>query len=139
MLTIDDVIDHKVIEACEIAGACASGLEWLSASPKTYKQLRAKSLDWYRWLASHKNYPATLELLSKDADVYVRWGVAQNVGTPVATLELLSKDAAVYVRRGVAQNAGTPVATLELLSKDADVDVRRQAIWAATWMRLRSA
>jgi hypothetical protein len=127
MLEATDVIDEKVIKACEIAGACSSGLTWLMKKPRTYKELRSHSLDWYRWLASHKNYPDVLELLAKDADVDVRRGVAQNATTPPATLELLAKDADVDVRWGVAQNATTPPATLELLAKDASVDVR----WAA--------
>ena len=98
-LMIDDVIDAKVIEACEMDGACDAGLNWLLQKPRTYQDLRNKSMEWYKWLASHKNYPATLELLAKDADVYVRRGIAGNGNTPVATLELLAKDADVDVRR----------------------------------------
>ena len=104
MLTIDDVIDEKVIEACELAEACEAGLGWLRATPRTYAQLREHSMDWYKWLASHRNYPEVLELLSKDAVYYVRRGVAQNPNTPISTLELLSKDADNDVRWGVAQN-----------------------------------
>jgi hypothetical protein len=98
MLSFDDVIDEKVIEACELEGACEQGLNWLREKPKTYSELRKRQQQWVMWMASHKNYPATLELLAKDSDVYVRWGVAANPSAPTATLELLAKDSDVYVR-----------------------------------------
>src|ERR1035437_2479518 len=104
MLTTNDVVDEKVIEACEMGGACSSGLKWLRSSPRSYSELRAYSLDWYKWMASHKNFPATLELLAKDSAVDVRRGIAENASTPVATLELLAKDSAVDVRWGIAEN-----------------------------------
>jgi hypothetical protein len=62
----------KVIEACRIEGACDEGLNWLRHKPRTYFELSKKSKGWYKWLASHRNYPEVLELLSKDADDYVR-------------------------------------------------------------------
>ena len=124
MLTMNDVIDEQVIEACELEGACREGLTFLLEAPRTIQELRDRSLNWLAWMASHKNYPPVLELLAKDADVDVRGGVAQNAQTPTPVLELLAKDADVDVRMHVAQNAQTPTAVLELLAKDADAYVR---------------
>ncbi|HEY1810622.1 MAG TPA: hypothetical protein VGG42_18820, partial [Acidobacteriaceae bacterium] len=119
MFTMDSIIDEKIIEACEAEDACEEGLSWLRKKPRSFADLKRLKPEWYRWLAAHKNYPATLELLAKDADADVRWSVAGNAATPPATLELLAKDADAYVRRSVAGNAATPPATLELLAKDA--------------------
>ena len=124
MLTMDSVIESSVIEQCRAAGACREGFAWISSETKTFQQLGDHNLDWLRWMAKNLNDPAVLEVLSKDADLYVRGSVAGNSNTPVAVLELLSKDAECDVRWSVADNSNTPVAVLELLSKDADADVR---------------
>ena len=109
-LTMDSVIDEKVIENCELNGACDEGLNWLCLKARTFASLRKYKNSWFQWLAEHITLAFVLELLSKDADTYVRWGVARNPHTPVAVLELLSKDADTDVRWGVAQNPHTPVA-----------------------------
>ena len=112
-LMMSDIIDEKVIEACELDGACNSGLTWLRSKPRTFADLRAYFRDWYQWLANHAVPVPVLELLAKDSHVDVRRGVAKNQNTPVPVLELLAKDSHVDVRRGVAENQNTPVPVLE--------------------------
>ena len=121
-----EIIDERVIEDCEINGACDSGLSWLRAMPRTLEQLRDYKLDWFRWLAQYTTVPALLEKLSADSDNDMRKGVAQNAHTPVKVLEKLSADSYYGVRWGVAQNAHTPAKVLEKLSADSDNDVRRE-------------
>lgn len=87
-LTMDSVIDDKVIEDCELNGACDSGLNWLRLKARTFKQLRKYKCSWLVWMAKHITLAFVLELLSKDADADVRRSVAQNPNTPVPVLEL---------------------------------------------------
>lgn len=74
MLTLDNILDQKFIEACELDGACDDGLRWARRKPRTFADLRGYSMVWYRWVASHKNYPEVLELLAKDQAQSVRGG-----------------------------------------------------------------
>ena len=115
-----EIIDEKIIENCELNGACSEALKWVRKQPRTFAELREYREPWIYWLAENSSMPAVLEKLSSDAYSDVRYYVAQNANTPVAVLEKLSSDADSGVRRGVAQNANTPVAVLEKLSSDAD-------------------
>jgi antitoxin component of MazEF toxin-antitoxin module len=122
---LEEIIDQKVIENCEINNACAAGLTWLKVKPRTYADLRKKSMEWYQWLSCNSTLPAVLEKLALDSDAYVRRYVAQNAQVPAAVLEKLALDSDADVRRGVAQNAQAPAAVLEKLALDSDADVRR--------------
>jgi Leucine rich repeat variant len=121
---LGEVIDEKLIEACEIAGACDEGLSWLRKQPRTFGEMRNYKLSWLQWMADNLRDSAVLEKLAGDAHYGVRCGVASNANTPVAVLEKLAGDADNDVRCGVASNANTPVAVLEKLAGDADHDVR---------------
>ena len=100
----DEIIDEKVIEDCEMQDACASGLNWLRAKPRTFAQLRKHSTDWFRWLAVHSTVKPVLEKLAGDSYSYVRRGVAQNANTPVPVLEKLAGDSDSDVGRAAQQN-----------------------------------
>jgi hypothetical protein len=101
-----EIIDEKVIEDCEINGACGSCLSWLRARPRTFEQLRNHKLDWFQWLAHHTTIPALLDKLSADSDNDVRRGVAGNPNTPVKVLDKLSADSYYDVRWEAKKNKG---------------------------------
>jgi hypothetical protein len=69
---LEEIIDQKVIKNCEINNACEPGLTWLEAKPRTYADLRKKSMDWYQWLSRNSTLPAVLEKLALDSDDDVR-------------------------------------------------------------------
>lgn len=43
-------ISPKMIAACEDAGACSEGLNWISAKPRTVEQLYKHDPYWFLWL-----------------------------------------------------------------------------------------
>ncbi|WP_263334509.1 hypothetical protein [Acidicapsa dinghuensis] len=124
VLTVESVIDEKVIENCEINDACEAGLSWLRKKPRSFADLRDHRMDWYRWLAEHCTISDVLDQLATDTVAYVRCGVAENAATPPATLRQLATDTEADVRCGVAKNAATPPATLRQLATDTEADVR---------------
>jgi hypothetical protein len=70
-------------------------------------------------LASRAGTPTSvLDTLSRDRELSVRMGVAQNTSTSTSVLEVLAKDVDHYVRAGVAGNTSTPPSVLEVLAKD---------------------
>ncbi|HEY1210004.1 MAG TPA: HEAT repeat domain-containing protein, partial [Terracidiphilus sp.] len=121
---MNELITQDVIDNCEHKHACDQGLNWLRRKPRTYVDLRNKSLDWFRRLAQYSTIPTVLEKLATDSDADVRWNVAYNAHTPVVVLEKLATDSDADVRRNVAYNAHTPVVVLEKLATDSDADVR---------------
>jgi hypothetical protein len=72
VLTMDDVIDANVIEACKSKGACDPGLNWLLAKSRTFARLRCHSMGWWKWLAANVDLAEVLTLLSADSNAYVR-------------------------------------------------------------------
>jgi hypothetical protein len=96
---LEEIIDEKVIENCEINGACETGLNWLRRQPRTYGELCEQKPDWWQWLANNCSLPAVLEKLATDQAADVRRGVAQNANTPGSALEKLATDQDAYVRR----------------------------------------
>jgi hypothetical protein len=102
-------------------------LVWLRERPRTFGELRARNIDWLRWMAANVDDQSLLEKLAQDLDTDVRMWVACNPMTPEEVLGRLAEDAIVFVRRGVAQNKSTPMPLLMRLSDDADVVVRALA------------
>ena len=98
-VTAEEIIDEKIIEDCEMNGACDDGLNWLRAKARTFQELRDHNLSWYEWLASHSTIPSVLEKLAADQAADVRYCVAQNANAPVAVLEKLAADQDADVRR----------------------------------------
>ena len=81
-------------------------------------------MDKHSEAANIKTSKKRLEELSKDSDVGVRCGVAQNTSTFSKTLADLAKDVKVYVRSGVARNTSTSSKTLEELSMNSNTNVK---------------
>jgi hypothetical protein len=102
-------------------------LLWLRERPRTFGELRARDIDWLRWMAANVDDQDLLEKLAEDSDTDVRMWVACNPMTPELVLGRLAEDAVAFVRRGVAQNKSTPMPLLTRLSDDADVVVRALA------------
>ena len=124
---MNEVIDERVIENCELNNACDEGLNWLRKKPRTYQQLGKYRREWIVWLARYGTLPSVLEKLAKDSDADVRWTVAGNAQTPVVVLEKLATDSHADVRGNVAGNAQTPVVVLEKLATDSATYVRWNA------------
>ena len=55
-------------------------------------------------LAETTKDPEILDVLSRDKNLHVRYGVAQNPNTNPETLDVLSRDEYISVRYGVEQN-----------------------------------
>ena len=69
---MNEVIDEKVIEACEIAGACNEGLNWLRAQPRTFSDMRTYRPEWLRWMAGNIGDVEVLTKLAEDTISDVR-------------------------------------------------------------------
>ena len=124
---LGEVIGDNLISVYEGLFFTEDALVWLRERPRTFGELRARDIDWLRWMAANVDDQDLLENLAGDADVDVRMWVACNPMTPEVVLERLAEDAIVFVRRGVAQNKCTPMPLLVKLSDDADVVVRALA------------
>ena len=128
MNNYDDVIGEEVIDDWDLHNLRrGEALSWLRTEPRTFAQLRAKDISWFRSLAAYTTIQAVLEKLATDQDLCVRYAVARNAGTPAAVLEKLATDRTSGVRNAVARNAETPAAVLETLATDQDSDVRMLA------------
>jgi len=121
---LSDVIGDDLITVYEGLDATEDALLWLRERPRTFGELRARDIDWLRWMAANIDDQNLLEELSQDPDTDVRMWVACNPMTPEMVLGKLAEDPIVFVRRGVAQNKSAPMAVLMRLSDDADVVVR---------------
>jgi hypothetical protein len=121
------VISDDLIAVYEGLFFTEDALLWLRERPRTFGELRARDIDWLRWMAANIDDQDLLEKLAQDPDTDVRMWVACNPMTPEMVLGRLAEDAIVFVRRGVAQNKNTPLTLLMRLSNDADVVVRALA------------
>jgi hypothetical protein len=124
---LGEVISNDLIAVYEGLFFTEDALLWLRERPRTFGELRARDIDWLRWMAANVDDQDLLENLAGDADVDVRMWVACNPMTPELVLGRLAEDAIVFVRRGVAQNKSTPMPLLMKLGDDADVVVRALA------------
>jgi hypothetical protein len=121
---LSDVIGDDLIVVYEGHYFTEDAVRWLRQRPRTFGELRAKEIDWLRWMAATIHDQDLLEKLSQDPDADVRMWVACNPKTPKAVLRKLANDLIVFVRRGVAQNNSTPSSLLAKLNDDADRVVR---------------
>lgn len=126
---LNRVIGDDLETVYEGLDATEDVLRWLRQKPRTLGELRAKDIDWLRWMAANIDDQDLLEDLSQDPDADVRMWVACNPMTPKRVLGQLAEDSIVFVRRGVAQNSNTPTPLLARLSDDADYMVRALALW----------
>jgi hypothetical protein len=124
---LNDVIGEELIAVYEGLDATEDALLWLRERRRTLGELRARDLDWLRWMAANIDDQNLLEKLAQDPDTDVRMWVACNPMTPEMVLGELAEDPIVFVRRGVAQNKSAPMLLLTRLSDDADVVVRTLA------------
>ena len=124
---LDEVISDDLISVYEGFLFTEDALLWLRERPRTFGELRARDIDWLRWMAANVDDQDLLEKLAQDLDTDVRMWVGCNPMTPELVLGRLAEDAIVFVRRGVAQNKCTPMPLLVKLSDDADVVVRALA------------
>jgi hypothetical protein len=124
---LGEVISDDFIAVYEGLFFTEDALLWLRERPRTFGELRARDIDWLRWMAANVDDQDLLEKLAQDPDTDVRMWVACNPMTPEMVLGRLAEDAIVFVRRGVAQNKNTPMPLLARLCDDADVVVRALA------------
>ena len=124
---LGEVISDDLIAVYEGLFFTEDALLWLRERPRTFGELRARDIDWLRWMAANVDDQDLLETLAQDPDTDVRMWVACNPMTPEMVLGRLAEDAIVFVRRGVAQNKNTPMPLLARLCNDADVVVRALA------------
>ena len=122
-----EVISDDLMAVYEGLFFTEDALLWLRERPRTFGELRARDIDWLRWMAANVDDQDLLETLAQDPDTDVRMWVACNPMTPEMVLGRLAEDAIIFVRRGVAQNKCTPMPLLVKLSDDADVVVRALA------------
>jgi hypothetical protein len=126
---LNEVIGNDLETVYEGLDATEDALIWLREKARTFGELRAKDIDWLRWMAANIQDQGLLENLSQDPDPDVRMWVACNPMTPTPVLGRLAEDPVVFVRRGVAQNSNTPTPLLARLRDDADYVVRALALW----------
>jgi hypothetical protein len=124
---LGEVIGENLIAVYEGLYFTEDALLWLRERPRTFGELRAKDIEWLRWMAANVDDQSLLEKLAQDADTDVRMWVACNPMTPELVLGRLAEDVVVFVRRGVAQNKSAPMPLLARLCDDADVVVRALA------------
>jgi hypothetical protein len=132
---LSEVIDNDLIAVYEGLYFTEDALLWLREKPRTFGELRAKEIDWLRWLAANVRDKGVLEKLSEDPDIDVRMWVACNPMTPELVLGKLAEDPIVFVRRGVAQNSSIPTHLLIRLNDDPDIRVRALAFKNAAQSR----
>jgi hypothetical protein len=121
---LSEVIGNDLIAVYEGLYFTEDALLWLREKPRTFGELRAKEIDWLRWMAANVRDKGVLEKLSEDPDTDVRMWVACNPMTPELVLGKLAEDPIVFVRRGVAQNKSTPTPLLTRLNDDTDLAIR---------------
>jgi hypothetical protein len=119
-----EVIGENLISVYEGLYFTEDALVWLRERPRTFGELRAKDIDWLRWMAANVEDQGLLEKLAQDLDTDVRMWVACNPMTAEVVLGRLAEDVVVFVRRGVAQNKNAPMPLLLRLCDDVDVVVR---------------
>jgi hypothetical protein len=132
---LNDVISDDLIAVYEGHYFTEDALLWLREMPRTFSELRAKEIDWLRWMAANIEDKEVLENLSQDPDTDVRMWVACNRMTPRLVLEKLAGDPVVFIRRGVAQNSNIPAHLLIRLNDDHDIRVRALAFKNAAQSR----
>jgi len=128
-----DTIGDDLIALYEDLPFAETAHLWLREKPRTFGELRAEEIDWWRWMAAKIRDKEILEKLSRDSDADVRMWVALNPVTPEAVLGQLGEDPVAFVRRGVAQNRSTPTPVLAKLNYDTDLVVR--ALVFRNWNR----
>jgi hypothetical protein len=121
---LSDVIGNDLIAVYEGLYFTEAALTWLREKPRTFGELRAKEIDWLRWMAANVRDKDVLAKLSQDRDSDVRMWVACNPMTPELVLGKLAEDPIVFVRRGVAQNRSSQTPVLVRLYDDTDLVVR---------------
>lgn len=126
---LNKVIGGDLETVYEGLDATEDALVWLRQKPRTFGELRAEDIDWFRWMAANIHDQNLLADLSQDPDADVRMWVACNPMTPRRVLRRLAEDSVVFVRRGVAQNSSSSSASLARLKDDADSVVRALALW----------
>ncbi len=120
MSALDAVIGPELIARAEQGGACRNALEWLSASPRTWRELREHDLVWLCWGIAEGLAAAVLPELVSDPTAYVRRWVAARIA-PEHLPEMIG-DPYVGVRWAVAQRID--VAHLPEMAEDPDAWVR---------------
>jgi hypothetical protein len=121
---LSEVIGNDLMAVYEGLYFTEDALLWLRERPRTFGELRAKEIDWLRWMAANVHDKDVLEKLSEDPDTDVRMWVACNPMAPELVLRKLAEDPIVFVRRGVAQNKSTPTPLLARLNDDTDLAIR---------------
>jgi hypothetical protein len=129
---LNEVIGNDLETVYEGLDATEDALIWLRENARTFGELRAKDIDWLRWMAANIQDQGLLENMSQDPDPDLRMSVACNPMTPKPALGQLAEDPVVFVRRGVAQNCNTPTPLLARLREDADDVVRALALWKSS-------
>jgi hypothetical protein len=124
---LGEVIGDNLFSVYEGLFFTEDALLWLRERPRTFGELRARDIDWLRWMAANVDDQSLLEKLAQDLDTDVRMWVACNPRTTELVLGRLAEDAVAFVRRGVAQNKSTPMPLLTRLCDDPDVVVRALA------------
>ena len=69
-----------------------------------------------------------LNILAKDRDFYVRYGIARNSNTSAESLAMLAKDKYIEIRFCVVYNKNTSIKVLKELINDIDEDIKKAAI-----------
>jgi hypothetical protein len=64
---LSDVIGNDLIAVYEGLYFTEDALIWLREKPRTFGELRAKEIDWLRWMAANVHDKDILEKLSRDA------------------------------------------------------------------------
>src|SRR5260370_30682631 len=100
---LSEVIGDDLIAIYEGLYFTEDALLWLRERPRTFGELRARDIDWLRWMAANADDQDLLEKLAQDPDTDVRMGVACNPTTSGLVLGSLGEDAIVSVARGGAQ------------------------------------
>lgn len=124
---LGEVIGDDLFAVYEGLFFTEDALLWLRQRPRTFGELRARDIDWLRWMAANVDDQSLLEKLAQDRDIDVRMWVACNPSTPELVLWRLAEDAVAFVRRGVAQNRSTPMSLVTRLCDDPEVVVRALA------------
>src|SRR5258708_25494898 len=98
------VISDDLIAVYEGLFFTEDALLWLRERPRTFGGLRARDIEWLRWMAANVDDQDLLETLAQDPDTDVRlWG-ACNPLTPEMGLGRLAEDSIGFFRMGVWQN-----------------------------------
>ena len=121
-----EVIGNDLIAVYEGLYFTEDAVLWLREKPRTFGELRAKEIDWLRWMAANVRDKAILEKLSEDPDTDVRMWVACNPMTPEP---VLGKLGGVLRRLAEAATANTPISVPS--STPSNVLIKRDETMAA--------